>query len=77
MLEMWCAANNVPLRPVGVGQVKKHWTGKGNADKAAMVETARAKGFAVKDNNQADALAILALAQHIEGVVAPPEREAA
>lgn len=76
MLEMWCAANNVPLHPVGVGQVKKHWTGKGNADKLAMVETARAKGFHPKDNNQADALAILALAQHIEGLTVP-EREAA
>ena len=65
-LEMWCAANNVPLRPVGVGQVKKHWTGKGNADKAAMCETARAKGFRPKDNNEADALAILSLARSIE-----------
>ena len=62
-LEMWCAANNVPLRPVGVGQVKKHWTGNGAADKAAMCETARAKGFRVKDNNEADALAILSLAR--------------
>ncbi|WP_288379816.1 hypothetical protein [uncultured Massilia sp.] len=75
-LEMWCASNNVPLRPVGVGQVKKHWTGKGNADKAAMCETARAKGFRPKDNNEADALAILSLAQHQEGVSAPV-REAA
>lgn len=75
-LEMWCASNNVPLRPVGVGQVKKHWTGAGNADKLAMVETARAKGFRPKDNNEADALAILSLAQHQEGV-AVPEREAA
>jgi hypothetical protein len=40
-----------------------------------MVETARAKGFHPKDNNQADALAILALAQHIEGLTVP-EREA-
>jgi Holliday junction resolvasome RuvABC endonuclease subunit len=70
-LEMWCAANNVPLRPVGVGQVKKHWTGKGNADKAVMCETARARGFRPKDNNEADALAILSLAQHLEGVAAP------
>jgi Holliday junction resolvasome RuvABC endonuclease subunit len=62
-LEMWCAANNVPLRPVGVGQVKKHWTGAGNADKLAMVEAARAKGFRPKDNNEADALAILSLAR--------------
>jgi hypothetical protein len=70
-LEMWCAANNMPLRPVGVGQVKKHWTGKGNADKAAMCETARARGFHPKDSNEADALAILSLAQHLEGVAAP------
>ncbi|WP_440966133.1 hypothetical protein ACL58G_07825 [Massilia sp. GER05] len=70
-LEMWCAANNVPLRPVGVGQVKKHWTGKGNADKAAMCETARVLGFRPKDNNEADALAILSLAKHLEGVTAP------
>jgi Holliday junction resolvasome RuvABC endonuclease subunit len=76
MLEMWCAANNVPLRPVGVGQVKKHWTGKGNADKTAMVETARAKGFHPKDNNQADALAILALAQHIKGLDVPVQEAA-
>lgn len=74
-LEMWCAANNVRLVPVGVGVVKKHWTGKGNADKLAMVETARAKGFRPKDNNEADALAILSLAQQMEGV--QPVREAA
>lgn len=67
-LEMWCAANNVPLRPVGVGVVKKHWTGKGNADKLAMVETARAKGFRPKDNNEADALAILSLARQLEQI---------
>lgn len=76
-LEMWCAANNVPLRPVGVGQVKKHWTGMGNADKAAMVQTARAKGFRPKDNNEADALAILSLARHQEGLAVQQLPEAA
>ncbi len=65
-LEMWCASNNVRLVPVGVGVVKKHWTGKGNADKLVMVETARAKGFRPKDNNEADALAILSLARSLE-----------
>lgn len=74
-LEMWCAANNVPLRPVGVGVVKKHWTGKGNADKEAMIATARARGFRPVDSNEADALAILSLAQQLEGV--KPAREAA
>lgn len=76
-LEMWCAANNVPLRPVGVGQVKKHWTGKGNADKAEMCDTARAKGFRPKDNNEADALAILSLARHQEGLAVQQLPEAA
>lgn len=67
-LEMWCASNNVPLNPVGVGVVKKHWTGKGNADKDAMIAAARARGFRPVDSNEADALAILLLARHLEGV---------
>jgi Holliday junction resolvasome RuvABC endonuclease subunit len=67
-LEMWCAANNVPLRPVGVGAIKKHWTGKGNADKVAMSDAAHARGFRPKDSNEADALAILSLARHLEQV---------
>lgn len=66
MLEMWCAANNVPLRPVGVGVVKKHWTGKGNATKQTMIVVAVAKGFAPVDDNHADALAILSLACQLE-----------
>ena len=68
MLEAWCAANNIPLRPVGVGTVKKHWTGRGNAKKDEMVATARARGFRPVDDNHADALAILSLAQQLEGV---------
>jgi crossover junction endodeoxyribonuclease RuvC len=67
MLEAWCAANNVRMVGQGFGIIKKHWTGKGNADKDLMVATARAKGFAVVDDNHADALAILALARHLEG----------
>lgn len=67
LLEAWCAANHLLLKPVGVGTVKKHWTGNGAAKKDLMVATARAKGFAVADDNHADALAILALARHLEG----------
>lgn len=66
-LEAWCAANNVPLRPVGVGVVKKHWTGSGAAKKELMIATAKAKGFAPVDDNHADALAILSLARELEG----------
>lgn len=66
MLEAWCAANNVPLKAVGVGTVKKHWTGNGAAKKPLMISTAKAKGFAPVDDNHADALAILSLARAIE-----------
>lgn len=74
MLEAWCAANNVPLRPVGVGTVKKHWTGNGAAKKELMVATAKAKGFHPIDDNHADALAILSLARAIELAPAPAEQ---
>jgi hypothetical protein len=72
MLEAWCAANNVPLKPVGVGTVKKHWTGNGAAKKELMIATAKAKGFHPVDDNHADALAILSLARAIES--APVEQ---
>lgn len=66
-LQAWCEANRIPCHPVGVGQVKKHWTGKGNANKAQMIETAIAKGFRPVDENHADALAILSYAETQEG----------
>lgn len=59
MLEMVADGHRVRLVPVGVGVVKKHWTGKGNADKGAMVEQAKARGFRPETDNDADALAIL------------------
>lgn len=65
-LETWCELNRVVLVPVGVGTIKKAWTGKGNADKDAMIAAAVAKGFRPKDSNEADALAILSLARLME-----------
>lgn len=42
-------------------EVKKHATGKGNAGKAQMVEAACARwGRVVQDDNEADALCVLA-----------------
>lgn len=67
MLQAWCAANRIPMHPVGVGAIKKHWTGKGNANKALMVESAKARGFRPVDDNHADALAILSYARAEEG----------
>ena len=61
-LEHWCAARNAEPIGLGVGEVKKAWTGFGNAAKADMIAAAEAKGFLVVDDNHADALAILSLA---------------
>jgi hypothetical protein len=66
MLEAWCAANNVRMVGLGVGTVKVHWTGKGNADKDAMVAAAKVRGHAPVDDNHADALAILSLGRELE-----------
>ena len=47
----------IPYRGVPVGAVKKHATGKGNADKDAMIAAAVARwpGFVPADDNEADA----------------------
>jgi Holliday junction resolvasome RuvABC endonuclease subunit len=58
-LTAWCEANNIPYEAVPVGTIKKHATGKGNASKEAMIAAAVARGFHPKDDNEADALAIL------------------
>lgn len=62
ILEAWCAANNLPLYGVGVGTIKKHATGKGNATKEQMIDAAKTRGVAVIDDNQADAVALLSYA---------------
>ncbi|WP_369952110.1 hypothetical protein [Ralstonia syzygii] len=62
ILESWCAANNLPLYGVGVGTIKKHATGKGNATKDDMIAAAKARYLAVIDDNHADAIALLAYA---------------
>jgi len=56
-----CEELGVPYCPVPVGTVKKAATGKGNADKNAMVSAARARWGApdrAKDDDEADALFI-------------------
>ncbi|WP_269497802.1 hypothetical protein [Castellaniella sp. S9] len=59
LTEMSAEGRNIELLPVGVGVIKRHWTGKGNADKAAMIAEAKRRGFRPDSDNAADALAIL------------------
>lgn len=58
-LQVWCLNHQIVATPVGVGQIKKFWTGRGNATKDDMVAEARARGFDPVDDNEADALALL------------------
>lgn len=58
MLMTVCESQGVPYTAKGVTEIKKFWTGKGNADKKAMMETAFNKGLNPSDDNQADAIAL-------------------
>ena len=58
-LTAWCERHAVPYQGVPVGTIKKFATGKGNADKAAMIEAAKGWGHRPEDDNEADALALL------------------
>ena len=58
-LTAWCEHHQIPYQGVPVGTIKKHATGKGNANKDAMIAAAMALGFGPQDDNEADALALL------------------
>lgn len=59
LVEKAVEGRNIDLMTVAVPTVKKHWTGSGRADKAAMVAEARRRGFRPDSDNAADALAVL------------------
>ena len=52
-----------------VGTIKRFIAGKGNADKQAVIDAVRARGFDPADDNEADALAILLWAIETQGGV--------
>jgi Holliday junction resolvasome RuvABC endonuclease subunit len=66
-LTAWCEQKSIAYQGVPVGTIKRYATGKGNADKAAMIAAMRARGFAPADDNEADALALLLWATDAEG----------
>ena len=69
MLTAWCEQRGIAYQGVPVGTIKRHITGKGNADKAAVIAAIRARGFNPVDDNEADALAILLWATETQGGV--------
>lgn len=58
-LTKWCEDKSIPYEGWPVGTIKKAWTGKGNASKGEMIAEARRRGYDVKDDNEADAVALL------------------
>lgn len=67
VLIVFCGRNKISYQGVPVGTIKKHITGKGNADKVAVIKAIQALGFNPKDDNEADALALLDYALAQEG----------
>jgi hypothetical protein len=68
-LTAWCEQRSIAYQGVPVGTIKRHATGKGNADKAAIIAAIRARGFSPVDDNEADAIAILLWATETQGGV--------
>jgi Holliday junction resolvasome RuvABC endonuclease subunit len=69
-LTSWCEAHGIPYQGVAVGTIKRFATGKGNADKQAMIAAVRERGFEPADDNEADAIAILLWALDTNGGLA-------
>jgi Holliday junction resolvasome RuvABC endonuclease subunit len=63
------AVHGIPCHGYSPPDIKKHWTGKGNADKDAMIAATLIKcpDVDLTDSNEADALAILNL--HLAGML--------
>ncbi|WP_198371481.1 crossover junction endodeoxyribonuclease RuvC [Roseomonas rosulenta] len=66
-LSAWCEERNVAYEGVPVATIKRFATGRGNADKAAMIAAMQARGFAPADDNEADAIALLLWATDAQG----------
>jgi len=58
-LTAWCEHHQIPYSGIPVGTIKKHITGKGNADKQSVIAAVKNKGFTPIDDNEADSLALL------------------
>jgi Holliday junction resolvasome RuvABC endonuclease subunit len=68
-LTSWCEHRGIAYQGVPVGTIKKFIAGKGNADKQAVIQAVRARGYEPADDNEADAIAILLWAIETRGGV--------
>ncbi len=68
-LTAWCEHRSIAYQGVPVGTIKRHATAKGNAGKDAVIAAVTARGFSPKDDNEADAIALLLWAIETKGGV--------
>jgi crossover junction endodeoxyribonuclease RuvC len=61
-LQAWCEEHDIPYGGLPVGEIKKAWTGSGNASKDAMAAECRRRGYEPSSEDEADAIAIFHLA---------------
>ena len=54
----WCEERNIPYKGIPVQHIKKYATGRGNADKQSVIAAVRNWGYAPRDDNEADAIAL-------------------
>ncbi|GFR08638.1 holliday junction resolvase [Trichonephila clavata] len=59
ILAAWCEGGKIPYKGVPVKTIKRFITGKGNASKSEVIEAIREKGLSPRDDNEADALALM------------------
>jgi hypothetical protein len=58
-LTSFAERHKIPYEGVPVGTIKKHATGRGNANKLLMIAAMEHLGYKPADDNEADALALL------------------
>jgi Holliday junction resolvasome RuvABC endonuclease subunit len=64
-LAVICEAHKIPYRGFGVKTIKKFITGSGNASKQDVINAVKTRGYRPHDDNEADAIALLLLAENI------------
>ena len=69
-LTAWAELRGIPYAGTPVGTIKRHATGKGNANKQDMIAAVRQHGVTPADDNEADAIALLLWALETEGGLA-------
>lgn len=57
-LTSFCEQRKIPYDGVPVGTIKKHITGRGNANKKLVMIAVEHLGYSPKDDNEADAIAL-------------------